>query len=72
MNHARPHIRVARPAAAAALAELAERSFRDTFAADNRPEDMDKHCAESYGLAIQAREIADSALLRCWSRMATR
>lgn len=55
-------IRVALPADAEALAALAERCFRDTFGADNRPEDMDQHCAESYGAALQAREIADPGL----------
>lgn len=55
-------VRIAQPSDAVALADLAERCFRDTFAADNRPADMDQHCAENYGPAIQAREIADPAL----------
>ncbi len=54
-----PTIRPATRADAAALAALAERSFRDTFAASNTAEDMDLHCRESYGEAIQAAEIAD-------------
>ena len=52
-------IRPAVPNDAPALAELAARTFRETFAADNRPEDMAAHEAESYGLAQQSREIAD-------------
>ena len=44
---------------ASALAELAERTFRDTFAAHNTEEDMDLHCAATFGPAIQAGEIAD-------------
>lgn len=44
---------------AAALAELAARTFHETFAADNRPEDMAAHAAASYGPEIQGREIAD-------------
>jgi diamine N-acetyltransferase len=48
---------------AAALAELAERTFRDTFAAVNTPENMDLHCAASFGPAIQAREISDPSLV---------
>ena len=44
---------------AAALAELAARTFHDTFAADNRPEDMAAHAAESYSSELQGREIAD-------------
>ena len=47
------------PADAAALAELAARTFHETFAADNRPEDMAAHEAESYGPAQQARELID-------------
>ncbi len=43
------------------LAEFAERTFRETFAAFNTVEDMTLHCARSYGEAIQADELADSA-----------
>lgn len=52
-------IRPAVSADASALAELAARTFHETFAADNRPEDMAAHAAESYGPALQAREISD-------------
>ena len=45
--------------AAPALAELAARTFHDTFAAENRPEDMAAHSAESYSPELQGREIAD-------------
>jgi ribosomal protein S18 acetylase RimI-like enzyme len=48
---------------AAPLAALAESTFRETFAADNSPEDMDLHCAQNFGAGIQAREIADPQLL---------
>jgi len=44
---------------AASLAELAERTFRDTFASGNRAEDMDAHCRKHYGREIQAAEIRD-------------
>lgn len=54
-----PMLRKARHDDAKALAELAERTFRDTFAADNTPKDMDRHCRDRYGEAIQAAEIAD-------------
>lgn len=47
------------PADATALAELAARTFRETFAADNRPEDMALHLATAYGTAQQERELAD-------------
>jgi ribosomal protein S18 acetylase RimI-like enzyme len=54
-----PVIRLGVPADAAALAELAARTFSDTFAADNRPEDMAAHEAEAYSTVIQGRELAD-------------
>lgn len=53
------HIRRARANDAAALAALAESSFRATFAADNLPAHMDAHCRANYGEAIQRAEIAD-------------
>lgn len=51
-------LRPALPSDANALAELAARTFHETFAADNRPEDMAAHEAESYGPDQQGREIA--------------
>jgi len=44
---------------ATALAELAARTFYETFAADNRPEDMALHLAQTYGYAQQQGELAD-------------
>jgi diamine N-acetyltransferase len=41
------------------LAELAARTFEDTFAADSRPEDMALHIVRAYGPAQQQRELAD-------------
>lgn len=52
-------IRRAHPADAATLAELAERTFRDTFTVGNDPAQMALHCATSFGPGIQAREIED-------------
>ena len=52
-------IRRAEATDAAALAELAERTFRDAFAESNTPVDMEIHCRERFGNDIQAREIAD-------------
>jgi ribosomal protein S18 acetylase RimI-like enzyme len=52
-------IRRALPTDAAALAQLAERSFRDAFATMNAAADMDLHCLRNYGEALQAREIGD-------------
>lgn len=51
------HIRRAARSDALALATVAERTFRDTFAADNTAEDMALHCGASYGESLQAAEI---------------
>ena len=52
-------IRRAVPSDAAALAELAGRTFADTFAAQNRPEDISAYLAKTYGETQQRREIED-------------
>jgi diamine N-acetyltransferase len=52
-------IRRAVVADAPALAALAARTFAETFAADNTPEDMAAHLARSYGEAQQGAELAD-------------
>ena len=54
-----PRIRPGTLADAAPLAALAARTFAETFAADNRPEDMAAHLAGSYGESRQAAELAD-------------
>ena len=53
-------LRPATPADARALAVLAERTFRDTFAAQNSPQNMDAHCRAHYGEALQLAEIAST------------
>ena len=57
----RGSVRLARREDAGRLAKLAETTFRDTFGAANSAEDMDLHCAKSYGESIQAAEIEDVA-----------
>ncbi len=52
-------LRRATVADAAALAVLAERTFRDTFAGANSPQDMETHCAENFSMDIQRSELAD-------------
>lgn len=52
-------IRKALESDAAALAALAERTFRDAFGAVNAAVDVDLHCARKYTPARQAAEIAD-------------
>jgi ribosomal protein S18 acetylase RimI-like enzyme len=56
-------LRTADPSDAAALSRLAERTFRGTFGAANSDEDMDLHCRTSYGVSIQAGEIANPTML---------
>ena len=56
-------IRPATPADAAAVADLAARTFHDTFVADNKAEDMAAHLKKNYGTAIQAAEIADPSMV---------
>jgi len=48
---------------ATALAELAARTFRETFAADNRPEDMALYLAHTYGTYQQRRELTDPDII---------
>lgn len=55
-------IRRAVDADAPALAALAERTFRDAFAADNDAADMAAYCAAAFSPAIQAAQIADAAI----------
>ncbi len=55
--------RLATTADAAHLAVFAERMFRDTFGADNRPEDLELFLASAFGPEQQARELADPHML---------
>jgi diamine N-acetyltransferase len=47
---------------ASALAELAARTFRETFAADNRPEEVALHITQAYGPAQQGSELVDATI----------
>lgn len=44
---------------AAVLAEFAARTFAETFAADNRPEDLQAHLESAYGVTQQTQELTD-------------
>lgn len=55
-------IRLARAADAIALSELAVRTFRDTFAAENTAEDMAMYLAKSYSVAQTERELLDAGM----------
>jgi len=52
-------IRVAEAADAAEIAAFGAQGFHDTFAADNRPEDMAAYLAETFGEAQQLAELRD-------------
>jgi ribosomal protein S18 acetylase RimI-like enzyme len=52
-------IRTGEASDAKALAELAARTFGETFAADNRPEDIAAHIANAYGTSQQEKELVD-------------
>ncbi|HEX5633619.1 MAG TPA: GNAT family N-acetyltransferase [Gemmatimonadales bacterium] len=52
-------IRRATAADAADVAALGARTFHDTFAADNRPDDMAAHLATMFGVPQQTAELID-------------
>ncbi|HYE95162.1 MAG TPA: GNAT family N-acetyltransferase, partial [Rubricoccaceae bacterium] len=54
-------IRPATPADAETLAALAERTFRDTFAADNTADDMEAYVRDAFGLDRVRAELEDAA-----------
>ena len=54
-------IRTATPADAEPLAALAERTFRDTFADDNSPDDIEAYVRDAFSLARVRGELADDA-----------
>jgi diamine N-acetyltransferase len=55
-------VRTAAPADAERLSELAVRTFRDTYAEHNRPENMARYLAAHFSPRHQADELADSAM----------
>jgi diamine N-acetyltransferase len=55
-------VRTATAADAEALAELGARTFRETFARDNTPEDMAQYLAEHFGGGLQRAELEDAAV----------
>lgn len=54
-----PAIRPATADDAAALAALGERTYRDTFAADNDPDDMEAFVAATFSESLQRVELSD-------------
>ena len=62
MHDAALTIRRATSEDAAALAEFGARTFYETFAADNTPEDMARHLASAWSPSLQRAEIDDPQL----------
>jgi diamine N-acetyltransferase len=56
-------VRRAGPADAAWLAGLAERTFRETYAAHNTADNMERYVAAHFGVDRQAAELRDAAKL---------
>lgn len=54
-----PYLRAAQMSDAAALAEFGARTFSDSFAADNDPEDMAAYLASAYTPERLAEELSD-------------
>jgi ribosomal protein S18 acetylase RimI-like enzyme len=64
-----PTIRRATPADAAQLAEIAGRTFAETFGPHNRDEDMRHHLAEAYGEAQQRAELENPRVISLFSQV---
>ncbi len=47
---------------AAMLSDLAARTFRDAFGAQNTPENLARHLASHYSLALQSAELMDASM----------
>ena len=54
---------------AAELAAFAARSFKETYSADNHPDDMEAHLAASFGQEQQAAELADPSFCTSLARL---
>lgn len=59
MPQQRIHIRQAEPGDHRRIASLGRETFRDSFAADNHPQDMADYLARSFRPEIQAAELAE-------------
>jgi len=55
-------VRTAAATDAGCLAAFAERTFREAFAAQNRPEDVRAYVSHAYTESLQRREIVDPAV----------
>jgi ribosomal protein S18 acetylase RimI-like enzyme len=57
------HVRPAAPSDALPLSQFGARTFRDAFAAENRPENLDAYLAKAYGVPQQSAELADPSIV---------
>lgn len=64
-------IRRAGDADAPRLAEFAQRTFAETFGADNSAENLAAHVSKSFGPAIQLREIDDPNMITLLAELTT-
>ena len=62
-------IRRAGPGDSKRLSEFAEKTFRDTFGAMNKADDIECHCRESFSKSIQAAEIANPNMVTLLSEI---
>lgn len=53
------------------LAEFAQRTFVETFGADNSPENLAAHVAKTFGPAIQLREIQNRDMVTLVAELST-
>lgn len=56
-------VRRATPGDASALAAFGARAFTEAFGGANRPEDMARHLAATFGASHQMRELTDPSLI---------
>jgi ribosomal protein S18 acetylase RimI-like enzyme len=56
------HVRPAAPSDALPLSHFGARTFREAFAAENRPENLDTYLAKTYGVQQQSAELADPSV----------
>jgi ribosomal protein S18 acetylase RimI-like enzyme len=56
------YVRPAAPSDALRLSRLGARTFRDAFAAENRPENLDAYLAKAYGVQQQSAELGDPSI----------
>ena len=67
-----PVIRGAKESDAVSLAQIAEGTFREAFAQANTRQNMDAHCAKTFGAAQQLNEIRNGEMFKLLAEIDTR